>query len=180
MRKIRVGLLLGLIVGCLGVAQAGPFDIKGVKPEMRLEDVKTLYPEAMCHDLVTNPIFDHACRIPGVTYAGKGTNINVHFLEGVSMVIVATIDSKEFDAVVGALKEKYGKPSTVDERNVQSGIGVMLTNTILVWKRGTSMLRAERYSSKVTESAVSLTDTMSMERAAERKKQFTKKRAEDL
>jgi hypothetical protein len=179
MSKIQRCFLIGLTIGCFGSALADSLDIKGVKPGMSIEELKTLYPNVICHDL-TNPMVDHACRQPNVTYAGTGANMTVYFLDGVSTGVSVNLDSKNFDVVVGALKEKYGNPTNIDEREIQTGMGKILTNTLLVWKRGNSRLRAERYSSKITESSVMLMDDKSVERSHERKTLDTKKRSEDL
>jgi hypothetical protein len=89
-------------------------------------------------------------------------------------------DSSQYIAVVDALTERWGKPTAIEEREVVTGAGARLSNTITRWRIGGDIIEASRYGSSIRESGVRYTSEATLAEFDRRSGDAAKKGSKDL
>lgn len=174
----RTFLFLAAWIG-FNVANAEQLEIKGVRPGMDLEEVKVLYPNTICVPWSTSQS-DTQCMLSGfMTYATVRGELQAFLLDGRVMVVWVTIDSKNFDDVASALREKYGKPFSSHVDKAQNLYGATFTNHTITWVAGGATLSAKKYAEKISESSITLRASASASQSKKIKDDL-KEKAKDL
>ncbi len=89
-------------------------------------------------------------------------------------------DSGQYVAVVDALTERWGKPTAIEDREVVTGAGVRLNNTITRWRIGGDIIEASRYGSSIRESGVRYISEAALSEFERRNGSAAKKGSKDL
>lgn len=137
---------------------AGQLDIKGVRLGMSQNDVKALEPEIFCAAYSTSES-DTACYFKGLlTYAGTRAELFVLLKQDKVTTAWVTVDSADFENVVLAITEKLGEPSSKTTDRVQNLSGAKFDNYSFHWVRKGEILSARKYTEKITQSKISLSE----------------------
>jgi len=130
-----------------------------------------------------NASADLACgmrRADGETIAGIPVeSLMLFFTEAKLQTIYITFASKEFDTVVAALQEKYGKVTPLTDE-VQNRMGATFNNETYSWRKSDQVLKAEKYGSKITTSRVTFQTDAGFDEFARRLEAQKKANAKDL
>lgn len=100
-----------------------------------------------------------SCReavIKEKTFAGAPANISLMFYEEKLGMAYTSFASSDFPKVITALREKYGKPSSMKTEPVTNRMGATFENQILEWKKSGTSIRAEKYASSMDKSSVKI------------------------
>ena len=175
-------IALVLLPWCVPAIPDEPYAFKELRLGMTLEDVKQNRRGLQCRP-PSGPIADIVCSShpPGDTIAGvqlQSMMLGFHNDRLTSVVLV--FDSKSFREVTGALREKYGAPSSEENDAVQNRAGATFDNRKLVWKNATGEIRASERFSKITQSTVQFFSIDYRQLFDDRKAADQKGRAKDL
>ena len=130
--------------------KTGPL-VFGLQIGMTPDEIEEVYPGSkiksdffIIHNQRMGVIeIDH---ITGSLIDGKLVSATVHF------------NSATHIAILTQLEEKYGKPYYKNSSLVQNAMGATFSNEVAKWKfKGDIDLRLEKYTSKITDSKISLT-----------------------
>lgn len=179
--KFHVGifLLFLAILTKAGTVHADQLEIKGIHLGLNLENVKALQPEFFCGTYSTLES-DTACYFKGLlTYAGARADLSVYLKEDKVTTVWVTIDSDDFENVVLALTEKLGKPSSVRTEKVKNLSGAVFSNPSFHWVKKGAILSAIKFSGKISESRISLSEFNVID-SIKKRKDDVKKRSQDL
>ncbi len=146
------GLAIALLL-CLSATAAAadgtdanttPFELKGVRLGMSIEDVKSAMPNMIC-DWSSRDRGTLDCHDDTITFANKPAVLSVAALDGeVVYVAIQKLDIDDLPAAVDALQAKYGEETlrapqhTAYLRGKDRRSGPF---TVWAWKRGSVELR---------------------------------------
>lgn len=160
------------------VAQADGFNFKGLAFGSSVATVKEMRPAYLCRATLDSVTGDKICGLtpekkcmnePGnypdnrscreavrkeMTFAGVPANISLFFYEDKFGLASALFASSDFARITAALREKYGKPSSVKTEPVTNRMGATFENQVLEWKKSGTAIRAEKYTSSLDDSTV--------------------------
>ncbi|MEQ1662644.1 MAG: hypothetical protein ABL877_08100 [Thiobacillus sp.] len=173
---MKILLLLLTILSGINVACADQLNIKGIRLGMSQEEVIALQGAMSCSALKSKS--DTGCY-GHATYADVGAKLFVFFKEGKVTAVSVTVDSDDFENVTLALKEKLGKPSFVKTEKVQNLAGAEFNNPSFHWVKNGGILSATKFSEKVTESGISLSE-FNVVNTLKKHKDDIKKKSQDL
>ena len=177
-------------------AQETP-SLKGLRPDLAREEVEKVYPDlakrcstlkgrnvVSCYYAPPKPELEkYRPRIADLdTLAGEPVKNWLLILDPQSAVdsVAVTLFTPSFDRVVGALTERYGKPSNTETSVVQNRAGASFDQVEVTWKIGDSHLVVNKRSSTIDEMSVSLSTRSRIAEWAQREKGKTKDAAKDL
>lgn len=90
---------------------------------------------------------------------GTPGNYTVRLLDSVIESIEVTFNNGGYDVAAGALKEKYGTPSTVDNAPSQNRMGATFSNERLTWAMPNGSITITKRGSKIDESRLTMMST---------------------
>jgi hypothetical protein len=193
-----IGVVSFMIAGSAIGQNAQPYDLKGDRLGMTLEDFRIVHlgkgsgsdvlpwcsdtrPGKEISTLLSETWYDQAglinCRLdfpyqdlPGPTIAGVNTDMLIyHFVDGQLYQITAWLPHSGFSEVKNAYVEKLGRPTAEDASTYQNAFGAKFSGETLTWKNGVSaMLLVERNGS-VNDSAIYFVHTALHKKAEGRK-----------
>lgn len=150
-------------------AAADPYGFKGVTLGSPLSLV-TDNPKLVCRP-ASAPTADRICYLgPGETETIAGAPVDsvyyFYFRKSLTEITIG-FDETDFEAVVKALREKYGSP-TRSRQTVKTLAGKSYENVTYRWQQTGQSIEALRYSARIDKSAIRISD----DGAAERIKQL--------
>jgi hypothetical protein len=181
-RKIMIMLFVTMIMGISISALAQQAnDFKGARIGDDREKIKTIFNSwtTGCRDANATDPFDFYCW-GSTTFGGAKAFVMLFFIGDHLTSITIDFEQTEFDAVVAAMKQKYGNSPEKSSQVVQTNAGVKHQNDIYRWKNGQTVITAERFSSKITESIVTFRSEADLEKRLRRSKESEKKRVKDM
>lgn len=99
---------------------------------------------------------------------------------GALSMVMARFPASEFDGVVAALTEKYGRPKSIEKTSVQNRMGASFPQIEITWRQDGTTLVAKKLDLNIETMSVQLTSDESAARAVEDAKARAKKNANDL
>ncbi len=127
-------LLLLALLAAAPSAQAA-YDANGVALGGSERDVKKAFPVAYCKPLEwTTPAADRRCDDAKATFGGVAARITFYLRKDVVQAFDVRFETRDLEKVVGALKSRYGKPSTETRDTFSSRAGKEIYK--VVWESG--------------------------------------------
>ena len=111
---------------------------------------------------------------------GLPGNYTIKLLDSVIESIEVTFNNGGYSVAAGALKEKYGPPTAVDNSPSQNRMGATFANERLVWSQETGTITITMRSSKIDESRLTMASTRYLTRLREDEAAKIKKGAKEL
>lgn len=176
--KLLSAIPFAFVLSISTAAQADGFDFKGLAFGSSVATVKEKYPDHFCSspNEGVRTHSDVTCLLSTErTYAGASARIFLGFYDDKLGHVHATLAPSDFAIVTTALRDKYGKPSSIKTEQLTNRMGVVFENQILEWKNSGTAIRARKYTSSLNESSVEI---FSDSYDAELKKRLDAKRAQ--
>ncbi len=115
-----------------------------------------------------------------MSYAGVRADISLMFYEDKLSMAHAKFSPSGFASVVSAIREKFGPPSSTKSEAITNRMGASFENQILEWKRSSTTIRAEKYTTSVDRSSVKIFVDSYFTEFNRREAATTKQRTKDL
>lgn len=132
---------------------------------------------------VKSSVSDTICGLwPSVkeTIAGApAKNVVLFIVDRKVSIIRVGFSPEDFDQVLDAMTEKYGKP-TVKDSELTTRLGAVYKNRTASWSTSDARLELSKYQGKVTDGALSIYDKDAFERATQRRSEQAEGNANDL
>lgn len=142
-----VALILGLIS-----LNANALELKGVRLGMTFEELQTAFPAGQLSPGRPNLngmsclLANTFCTVNVGTVAGIESVLQVSLSDGrVADAYMGKLSPSEFQGVVKALQEKFGKPSSTSQGIVQNRMGGKFDNPSFVWSFPEGKLFATKF-----------------------------------
>jgi len=119
-------------------------------------------------------------KLEAGTFAGVAANIDAAFFEDKLASVHVYVFATDFEDVLRALLDRFGKPDSLENMIVKNRMGAEFQNVVALWKRGDVILKAERFGSDLTESLVSYQTTWGIEEFKKRRDPQRGKAASDM
>lgn len=169
MRKIAL-FVLSILAAAPALAQS-TIEFKGVPLRASEEQLLKVHPGFVCRAgtdanarlCVLEPVA--ACQ--GIVYASpdcvaaqsyggaRFERVFARFVDGVGLASISVfLPERSFQQVTAALQKKLGAPSDQAADKVRTKAGVELTNHSYTWTVGSDSLRATRFTSTISSSAI--------------------------
>ena len=126
---------------------AAGFDIKGLKFGATEAEMLAIFPGAKCSATYDQLLGDRDCIDSKSTLAAVPTSFIFRFAADRLIGITGTFPSESFLTVVGALREKYGAPTSGESERIQTPSGAIVENIRAIWSRGPETLLVQRFGS---------------------------------
>ena len=117
---------------------------------------------------------EHACRVAPPTfsncgeqlakdYSYEGAEVNEvsgHFYSDVLSSMFVTFKPDDFDRVMRALVDRYGKPDDLRTATLKDRAGATYENAIATWRKGDATLTVRKYANNINKAdAVYISDS---------------------
>lgn len=155
------------------------YEFKGIKLG---SDIKELVekPEIPCEFSKDTVIADEICRVRGTIGGTPLKSGLLYYYSDKLHSISLTVKASDFDQVVAAMKEKYGKPTDMIREPVQTRAGVTYQNQKYIWQNKTSSITVEKYAGTIDRSHITYHLNSYLDEFTKRSKQKAKSGADDL
>lgn len=161
--------------------QAAPYGFKGIELGSHLSQIAS-NPKFDCR-AVTTPSADRVCGLrkdETETIAGIHVDSLFYFFDQSSLSgISISLDEKHYEAVVKALKDKFGTPQRSTE-TVKTLSGQSHENIVYRWHQPDQSIIAQRYAGRVDKSSVRILDDSTPQRIKQRREQIARQPHTDL
>jgi hypothetical protein len=132
---------------------------------------------------VKTPTADRVCSLgkdETETMAGVPLRSVFYFYDQSALTgIVIHLDEARFQTVVDALATKYG-PAKRSSETVKNLSGKAFENVIHTWRQGNESIVAQRYSGRLDQSSIRISDDTATARIKQRREQNTRQPERDL
>lgn len=166
---------------CSFPAQAERFGLKGIVLGSPVSQIAN-NPSYDCRAVKT-PTADRVCSLrkdETDTLAGAPVSSAFYYYDqGALTGIVVHLDEKRFPSVLAALSSKYGRPSSRTE-TVKNLSGKPFENSIHRWQLGDDAIVAQRYSGRLDQSSVRISDETAAARIRQRRDLLIRQPGSDL
>lgn len=145
MRKIFLIVALAVSAAAQTVPSQ-PYEVKGVKLGSALSAWKAGV-GAACMEMTATPHPDqNSFLCPGATYAGIKSQEVVTFYKSQLSSFYFRTDHDNYETLRDALKQKFGPPTSSEQKTYQNGYGASFTGEYLMWLNSTSSITLEEIS----------------------------------
>ncbi len=175
-------LIITLIIFSTSAHAEEPLEFKGFALGSTLASADSVHP------LYCKKRFDPATpnKVCTTAFAKDDTiaghpidKITLYFFDDSLQIITIFFHEKYFSDIVSALTEKYGV-GTVTESTIQNRMGATFDDKILIWRKGSAFVRAERYAGQIDMSSVFYQTDSSIEKLKKQNESLVKERTKDL
>lgn len=139
-------------------------------------------PKFACH-VVKTPTADRVCALgkdDSETIAGVPVRSLFYFYDQATLTgITVSLEEKHFQAVIGALTQKYGAPTQAIE-SIKTLNGDSHQNVIHRWRQPGQSIVAQRYAGRIDQSSVRISDDTAAERIRQRREAIARDPKLDL
>ena len=94
--------------------------------------------------------------------------------------VLLSFDPTHYETLLTIFKERYGAPSSVQERTVQNRMGAKFTNESAIWNGERVTITLSRYGSKLDKGLAGISLKAAHERQREESEKALKKGKDDL
>lgn len=88
------------------------------------------------------------------TFEGLAANVHYQFFHGRLFKILATIESDQFEKMIGRLSAKIGPPKGSRTETYMVRLGVPFTNRIVEWQDPLSSMAATKFAASISQSII--------------------------
>lgn len=92
------------------------------------------------------------------SFEGAQASVHYHFFQDRLFRILVALDSRQFEAVIGRLSEKSGRPFASRTETYLVRTGVPFANSILEWRDKLTTMTATKYAATVSQSTIVMQD----------------------
>jgi hypothetical protein len=169
-----------LLLASVAQAQTDGFEFKGIalgSDAAPFESNKRF----LCYT-PSNTLADRACglRREGETIAGVPVDsLMLLFYDNKLHTIFISVASKNFDEVVAALQEKYGKVVSQNEE-IHNRMGATFNDETYSWRKPGQVLTAEKYAGDINHSRLTFQTEAGLDEFSRRSESKKKANAKDL
>jgi hypothetical protein len=162
-------------------------DFRGVPLGASEAEFSTKLPGFNCRGPLpgTEHIADRVC-VAGKTsedlnFAGaEASQLFATFLRDRFVGLSVSLKARDFDRVAAAMREKFGKPHSVERPVFQTQGGLKAQNEVIVWRLGSTVVMAQKHARLLDESGVQYVDESALGESSARAKEQAKKNAKSL
>lgn len=138
-------------------ADEGRLTLKGLVPGLELETAKSAIPGMLCNKN-PNDASQTECGIKGSnapeafrTFGGVSVDILLLLFgaDDKMGVVLTQIPSKSFEGLLGAMIERFGPPTSSEDKPLQNKMGAKFMNRTVTWIKGDDKLIVEKYGSNL-------------------------------
>ncbi len=175
-RRLILGLIVAAISGQVQSQTASPpYDLKGDRLGMSLEDFKAKYRHSVRGDPREAPFcedkgngltecqiyfpFEKAEGKAAETIANVPADLMFEFVDGKLWGISAVFKQTDFETVKKGFTEKFGDPKSSESRMYQNAFGATFSGQILGWNNGTSTILLVERNRNLNTSSVQMEHT---------------------
>lgn len=170
-----------MFCGLPQAALAEAYGFKGVLLGSHASQIAS-NPKFACHGVKT-PTADRICALgkdDSETIAGVPVRSLFYFYDQATLTgITVSLEEKHFQAVIGALTQKYGVP-TKDTESIKTLNGESHQNVIHRWHQPGQSIVAQRYAGRIDQSSVRISDDTAAERIRQRREAIARDPKLDL
>lgn len=147
-------------------AQAQTIDFRGVPMGASEAQLKEAIPFLECEEMKSNTVLaDRTCRAwfrdgngpDSAKFAGANADYSAFFYDGKLGRLSATFDKSKYEGALAALTEKMGKPTKVEAKEFQTGMGLKGSGAVVTWDRPDSMVEISQFARDIKTSRVTYT-----------------------
>ena len=164
-------------------AQQAPLEFKGISLGAAKQEVRAKYHIDPCAPGEGLLAGSESCKIIGVdSYAGverPRISVTMRFRDDVLVSVYVKFPATEFEAVAGAFAEKYGRPTAVENGQMQNSFGARYASSTHRWVRKDGGVTVSQHAGNLNEGAVHLVSEQGVQ-AAERQRPPAAARKRDL
>lgn len=175
-------------------AQDEPIGFKSVKLGASLADFRSAFPDFDCrqnnvclfdrelHCLrkIAGPVEGAACATRN-TWAGVNVlQVFAWFEAGALRRVSVTFKPQDFEQIVAAATERWGRPKHESTEEIQNRMGARFENRFARWEQGGVGLAVRRYGSRVDAGSALIISTADVIEAQKRRGEAGKEAAKDL
>lgn len=162
------------------IALAEPFSFKEFKLDATREEMMAARPGMRCQDGPL-PVADHTCSLVYETIAGKEVQLlSVTFYDDHASIIRLLIQHSDFNNVVDALTERYGKPHSSETAQYANQLGAKFDRRTVRWLGDRSRIEAREYGGRIDRSVIEFIMNDSIEKFRVRRDRARSGAAKDL
>lgn len=187
----RIVLVIGTIALTLSAFAEEP-TIKGLKLGMSKHEAESRYKGFTGVCTKPNALGDTVCGYSGnkgslvdipelETFAGvPAVRILGVFRDGLAHTFLVNFRAADYERVIEAMTQRWGKPAREDKGEVQNRMGARFDQLEHEWMIGGAVFRAKKRSSNVTEGQLALTSIERIKQAPADKAERARSDAKDL
>lgn len=143
-----------LIAALPTAVMAEPYSFKMFKLDATRAEVMEARPGMSCRE-GPPPIADHTCSLTYETIAEKEVQLlSLSFYDDRLSMIRLVINQADFSAVIDALSERYGKPTSTDTSAYTNATGAKFDRKAIRWRGDRSDIDAREYGGRIDRSAI--------------------------
>lgn len=183
-KRVSVVALTALCLGAAipSAAQVPALSFKGIEfGKSTVEDVQSKFPGAKKYANAVNarPTGNEEFQLFRIGQTSAGTFWFTE-LDGKIEDLRATFTSESFPAVVAALREKYGIPTSTQTDQIKSKAGAAFSSDVVRWQLADGEIVVQQRSGRIDTMSLAIATTKILAKQADDAKKSVKDAAKDL